>query len=287
MTSIKTALQSAAGQLQNISEENKLEAEILLMFALQKPRSFLHAWPEKELDETQFKKYQHLVSRRIKGEPVAYIVGEKEFWSLPLKVTPDVLIPRPETELLVELALKFLPEKKHFKVADLGTGAGAIALALASERPDWKITATDRSKAALEVAEKNAAFLKIKNIRFLSGQWCTAFKENDYDLIISNPPYVAENDPYLQQGGLPFEPRQALASGEEGLDDIKIIIQQVKKYLIPGGWLMLEHGYDQAEAVGVLLNKAGYESIQCHADLAGLPRATVAAVTETCIFPRK
>ena len=276
MTSIKTALQSAAGQLQNISEENKLEAEILLMFVLQKPRSYLHAWPEKKLSEKQLNNYQQLVSRRTKGEPVAYIVGEKEFWSLPLKVTPDVLIPRPETELLVEIALKYFQGKKHCKAVDLGTGSGAISLALASERPNWEITATDRSKPALEVAEKNAALLQINNIRFLSGQWCAALKENNYDLIISNPPYVAETDPYLKQSGLPFEPQQALASGNEGLDDIKIIIRQAKTHLTSGGWLMLEHGYDQAEAVGELLNRAGYESIQCHPDLAGLPRATIA-----------
>lgn len=277
MISIKSALRSAAGQLQNISEENKLEAEILLMFVLGKPRSFLHAWPEKELTEKELNNYHRLISRRIKGEPVAYIMGEKEFWSLPLKITPDVLIPRPETELLVELALKLSPEKKHCKVADLGTGSGAISLALASERPSWKITATDNSKSALEIAEKNAALLKIKNIHFLSGQWCEALKENNYDLIISNPPYVAESDPYLKQGDLPFEPQQALASGNKGLDDIKIIIQQAQTHLKPGGRLMLEHGYNQEKPVAELLNRAGYKSIQCHPDLAGLPRATIAA----------
>lgn len=276
MTSIKTALNSAAEELRKKNEEHKLEAEILLMFILKKPRSFLHAWPEKKLAEKELNNYQQLISRRINGEPVAYIIGEKEFWSLPLAITPDVLIPRPETELLVELALKFSPGKEHCKMADLGTGSGAISLALATERPSWKITATDNSKSALEIAKRNAALLIIKNIHFLSGQWCDALKENNYDLIISNPPYVAKNDPYLKQDGLPFEPQQALASGNEGLDDIKIIIHQAKKYLKPGGGLMLEHGHDQEKSVSELLRNAGYESIQCYHDLAGLPRATIA-----------
>jgi len=273
---IKTALKSAADQLQSKNEEHKLEAEVLLMFALEKPRSFLHAWPEKKLTEKQSEVFQQLIKLRLKGEPIAYITGEKEFWSLPLKITADVLIPRPETELLVELALEKLDHDKNSKVADLGTGSGAIALALAHERPNWKITATDSSTNALKIAEENASLLHINNITFKSGRWCEALTENDYDLIISNPPYVAENDSYLKQGDLPFEPQQALTSGVDGLDDIKSIIQQSQIYLKPGGWLMLEHGYDQEKPVAVLLNEAGYQAIHCYHDLAGHPRASIA-----------
>lgn len=282
MTTIQSALQTAAKQLGEITEENRLEAEILLMFSLQKPRSYLHAWPETKLTTAQTTIFRKLIRRRILGEPVAYLTGEKEFWSLPLKVTPNVLIPRPETELLVELALKMLPEKPTCKVADLGTGSGAIALALASERPHWRITATDISPAALLIAKQNASRLGLQQITFLAGDWCDALGDHDYDLIISNPPYVAAGDPHLEHGGLPFEPEQALASGYSGLDDIEKIIRQTGDFLRPGGWLMLEHGYDQETSVQKLLADTGYQAIQCHRDLAGLPRATVAKRARAC-----
>ena len=276
MTSIQQTLQTASAQLIPCTETPALEAEILLMAVLEKPRSYLHTWPEKNLNSMEMEKFQQLIKRRIEGEPIAHITGEKEFWSLPLTITADVLIPRQDTELLVEIALQQLPEHTRLKIADLGTGSGAIAIALASERPYCTITATDVSEKALAVALQNAQRLELQNIHFKKSDWCNELEEITYDIIVSNPPYIAENDPHLTQGDLFHEPVTALTSGADGLDDIRIIINQAKDHLKPGGKLILEHGYNQEKSINQILDAHGYENIQCHHDLADLPRVTIA-----------
>jgi release factor glutamine methyltransferase len=251
----------------------RLEAEVLLAHALKKPRSYLFAWPEQPLSTEQQQRFQELATRRRKGEPVAYLTGRREFWSLDLRVTPAVLIPRPETELLVEQALKRIPETGEYCIADLGTGSGAVAAAIAGERPQCRITATDLSSESLEVAESNFRSLKRNNIETAVGSWCEALPaEKRFDLIVSNPPYVAQDDPYLLQGDLPWEPQQALRSGPDGLDDIRRIIQQVPAHLTEGRWLLLEHGYQQGAAVRALLAEGGFSHINTYRDLAGHER---------------
>lgn len=251
------------------------------MAVLEKPRSFLHAWPEKTLARQDKSKFLQLVERRLNGEPVAHITGEKEFWSRPLRITADVLIPRPDTELLVEKTLEIIPPSATFEIADLGTGSGAIAIALATERRECKITATDNSAQALLIAQQNCQALNINNVRCLKSDWCDLLEHKDYDIIVSNPPYIAENDPHLLQGDLPREPITALISGTDGLDDIKIISHQARLHLKTGGSLMLEHGYNQKEQVHNILEKLGYADIQCHHDLAGQPRVTSATFTQS------
>ena len=216
-----------------------------------------------------------LLNRRINGELMAYILGHKEFWGLDFVVTKDTLIPRPESELLVEMALAALPKSK-LTIADLGTGSGAIALALASERPDWDIVAVDQSAAALAVAKQNAQHLSLNQVCFTQGSWCEALGKVKYDAIISNPPYIADKDPHLSQGDLRSEPRSALASGEDGLDDIRLIVSQVPNYLQIRGLLLLEHGYNQAAYVSHLLQTAGFTEIRQQQDLAGHVRITQA-----------
>jgi len=277
VTNIRQAIQNASTQLIPYTESPVLEAELLLMSTLQKPRSYLHAWPENILDEVELNTYKHLIQRRLQGEPIAHITGEKEFWSLPLKISADVLIPRPDTELLVEVALLQIPEHRACKIADLGTGSGAIAIALASERPYSKITATDISAKALSIAEENAQTLGLKNIRFTISHWCNQLNDHEFDIIASNPPYIAEGDPHLGLGDLPHEPASSLTSGSDGLNDIRVIIDQARHYLKPTGKLILEHGYDQQESVARLLSSAGYSGVECHRDLAGNPRVAIAA----------
>ncbi len=250
-----------------------LDREILLAHILKVSRSYLYAWPEKKLTDAQQKLFFALIQRRLEGEPVPYIVGCQEFWSLDFKVTPETLIPRPETELLIELALKFGNEQCI--VADLGTGSGAIAIAIAHERPQWKIHATDQSSATLEIAAFNAKKLKCENIIFHQGHWCQALPNIMFDMIVSNPPYIAEHDPHLLQGGVRFEPRSALTSGVDGLDAIREIVIEARHYLKPAGFLMLEHGYDQAEQVRDLLSNAGYQQVVSYKDLAGIERVSV------------
>ena len=280
-TSIRQLLKAASAQLAPDTDSPDLDAEILLMAVLEKPRSFLHAWPEKTLARQEESKFLQLVERRLNGEPVAHITGEKEFWSQPLSITADVLIPRPDTELLVEKTLEIIPPSAEFAIADLGTGSGAIAIALATERPGCKITATDNSAEALLIAKQNCQALNVNNVRCLKSDWCELLEHKDYDIIVSNPPYIAENDPHLHQGDLPWEPRSALTSGTDGLDDIKIISHQARSYLKPGGSLILEHGYNQKEQVQKLLEDLGYVDVQCHHDLAGLPRVTCATCSQS------
>jgi release factor glutamine methyltransferase len=268
---ISEVLRTASQQIQNA-----LEAEILLAHTLNVTRTYLMTWPEKFINEEAEKIFFAVIEQRKQGEPIAYLIGHKEFWSLDLIVTKDVLIPRPETELLVELALKLI-EKKHAVIADLGTGSGAIALALAHERPDWEIHAIDISEAALNVAKQNASKLKLTNIIFHQGDFCQALPEKKFDAILSNPPYVAENDPHLSQGDLRFEPKSALQSGEKGLQDLYRIIHDARPFLKEGGWLMVEHGSDQGVQVASFFVKGGYNNPQQYKDLAGLDRVLIAS----------
>jgi len=256
------------------SPSARLDAELLLIAVLNQPRSFLYSHPEYELTPEQEKKFDLLHKRRTNGEPIAYILGKKEFWSLELKINEHVLIPRPETEILVEVALsKSISESAT--VADMGTGSGAIALALASERPKWNIIATDISEDALELARYNANQLQLKNIEFYYGDWCAALPNKKLDMIISNPPYIAQNDPHLRQGDLRFEPKIALEA-QDGLSELRKIIATAKERLKKGGFLILEHGYDQSKNIQNLLHQNAYQKITLHKDLANIYRVIAA-----------
>lgn len=244
---------------------DRLEAELLLVHVLGKPRSWLIAHADDVLDDAQAAAFDALVQRRHRGEPVAYITGHRGFWSLELEVTPATLIPRPETELLVELALERLSATG--RVADLGTGSGAIALAIARERPQARVMATDASLDALAVAQRNAARLGLAHVRFMHGDWFAPLAGERFDMIVSNPPYIEADDPHLAQGDLRFEPASALASGPDGLDDIRRIVQGARAHLEPGGWLMMEHGWNQGAAVRAVLSAAGYRDVFTAQDL--------------------
>lgn len=270
--SIATLLRNAHTRLTAVSDTPRLEAEVLLAYALQKPRSHLHAWPAHILDSEQVCSFIELVERRLTGEPVAYILGRREFWSLDLMVTSATLIPRPETERLVELALERIPRDRPMRVADLGTGSGAIALAIARERPQSQVVATDLSMAALQLAERNARRLAIHNIGFFQGDWCSALGAACFNAIVANPPYLPLSDYHLEQGDLRFEPRTALTAGHDGLDAIRLIAAGAMDNLYPGGWLLLEHGYDQGEKVAALLSTHGFETIGDHKDDSGINR---------------
>ncbi len=251
------------------------EAEILLAHALGKTRTWLHTWPERVLTSEQRAAFEALLERRLAGEPVAYLIGMRAFWSLDLAVTADTLIPRPETELLVELALARIPEQADWRLADLGTGSGAIALALARERPSCRITATDRSSGALAVARANATRLGIANLEFREGAWYAPLAGERFQMIVSNPPYIAADDRHLSEGDLRFEPRSALAAGPEGLDDLRLIAAGARTHLHDGGWLLLEHGYDQGAAVRALLDDNGLVDVRSERDALGHERVTL------------
>ncbi len=271
---IQKALEQAIPQFKQ-SDSARLDAEVLLAFILEKPREFLLTWPESELTESEYLAYQQLVERRARGEPIAYLTGKKAFWDFELSIDSNVLIPRPETELLVELCLDLLPSDKSL-LADLGTGSGAIALALAKQRSEWQILACDNSELALEMAQENANNLKLRNVSFYQGSWCEAFTESGLDAIISNPPYIDARDIHLQQDDLRFEPLQALVSADNGLADIKLIANQSRNKLKVGGLLLLEHGYQQAEAVREVLKEFSYDQIASYKDIAGHERVTLA-----------
>lgn len=254
------------------TESPRLDAELLLAGSLGKNRSYLYAWPD-EIPSVEIRAhFRELLVRRAAGEPVAYLLGQREFWSLPLNVTPATLIPRPETETLVTLALQTIPADADACIADLGTGSGAIALAIARERPRCRIIATDISQDALAVAAANAERLCLRNVQFVAGDWCAALPLTPFDLIVSNPPYIAEDDIHLSLGDVRFEPRRALASGPQGMDALQQIARCAITRLRPHGWLLLEHGYDQAQAATRLLQASGYEQVQDHPDFAGLGR---------------
>ena len=252
----------------------RLDAELLLAAALGKSRSYLHTWPEKIVSSESALTFSEYLLRRRAGEPVAYILGQQGFWKLDLEVAPHTLIPRPDTELLVETALDLLPASPA-RVLDLGTGSGAIALALASERPAWHITAVDRVLEAVALAERNRQRLQLDNVHVLTSHWFSALDGQRFDLIISNPPYIAAGDVHLGQGDVRFEPESALVAGVDGLDDIREIIQAAPQHLNAGGQLMLEHGYDQAAAVRQLLLDAGFEQVESRKDLGTHERITL------------
>lgn len=276
---IQQALAQAKKQLSAAAENASLEAEILLAHTISASRSFLFAHAADQLTEQQLQQFNHYLTRRGQGEPIAYITGSKEFWSLNLNVSPDTLIPRPETEFLVEEALRLFEYKtQSIKVADLGTGSGAIALAIASERPTWEIFATDISAKALRIASKNAHELGINNISFCEGSWCTALPCSNFDMVISNPPYIALNEWEDYAAGLAYEPITALVSGEDGLDAIREISQEAKAYLKPGGYLLIEHGFLQGPSVCKIFAQDGYERIRTIQDLAEHERVTVGQV---------
>ena len=254
------------------SDTPHLDAELLLARTLECSRAYLLAHPEVEVGSDKASGYQDLLRRRQQGEPVAYLTGMREFWNLQLRVDSSVLIPRPETELLVDQALKQFPGREPRQVADLGTGSGAIALSLASQRPGWQIVATDICINALELASNNARELKLTGVEFRQASWCEGLETAHYDLIVTNPPYVAPDDRHLQQGDLRFEPMLALAARQQGYAALFAIIDQARRCLKPGGLLMLEHGCAQQHRLRNRLLELGYVEASGHRDLAGQPR---------------
>jgi release factor glutamine methyltransferase len=269
------ALLRAAEQRLAADSSPRLDAELLLASLLGAGRGHLYAHADDPVEAALAARYMALIERRAGGEPLAYLTGRREFWTLTLDVSPAVLVPRPETELVIERALALLgPEPVD--IADLGTGSGAIALALASERPRWRVVATDRSAAALEVARGNAARLGLRNVEFLQGDWCGPLAGRRFQLLASNPPYVAAGDPALMDPALRHEPAAALSPGPTGLEALATIAEQARAYLHPGGHLLLEHGADQAAPLAKWLVALGYAHVRCHPDLAGLDRVTEA-----------
>ncbi len=262
MPDVRSALTAAA-----IRVGERIDAELLLLHLVNQSPSWLIAHADDELAPDLLAAYADLIDRRLAGAPVAYLVGHRGFWTLDLEVTPDTLIPRPDTELLVELALERLPQDVSCSVADLGTGSGAVALAIAVERPLSEVIATDASAAALAVARRNADRHLIGNVRFLQGDWLSPLASQRFDLVVSNPPYIESDDAHLSQGDLRFEPAAALASGNDGLDDIRHIVRNAAIHLHPGGWLLFEHGWNQGDAARVLLIDAGYTQVFTAQDL--------------------
>jgi release factor glutamine methyltransferase len=269
MTTLREALTVATQHL-----GDRVDAEVLLGHVLNKPRSWLIAHAGDALSEEHASAYSALVERRKKGEPVAYITGQRGFWSLDLEVTPATLIPRPETELLVELALERLPLNKSARALDLGTGSGAIALAIATERPQIHVTATDASRDALAVAQRNAQRHNIRNVSFVHGDWFAPLTNQRFDVIVSNPPYIESDDPHLRQGDLRYEPPSALASGADGFDDIRRIVRGTPTHLTHGGWLMFEHGWNQGNAARLLLCSMGFVEVFTAQDIEERDRVT-------------
>jgi release factor glutamine methyltransferase len=271
--SIKNLLIFAQQKLAD-SSSARFDAEILMAHVLESKRSFLYANPELELPASRSETFKKLVKQRAAGQPVAYLVESSEFWSLPLKVNPAVLIPRPDTEKLVEAALSKIPESADWRIADLGTGSGAIALAIASERPKCEIHATDISPAAIQVARENARQLGFSQVQFYCGSWGEPLK-GKFHLVVSNPPYIDANDPHLAMGDLRFEPRNALCPGVDGLSAIREICLLTKPKLLDGGWLMFEHGWEQGPASRQILQDAAYARVRTLKDLQGHERVTI------------
>ncbi len=276
--SITEQLRTAAARLAQIDDEGlsspRLEAELLMAMVLDQPRSFLFSHGETALSDEQAGEFQTLLERRLNGEPIAYLTGTRAFWNLDLIVDPNVLIPRPETELLVEAALQRMSPDIPLRVADLGTGSGAIALALASERPEARVIGTDVSEAALETARHNAHRNGLERVEFMISDWLRGL-QGHFDVVVSNPPYVAIDDPHLDRGDCRFEPRGALTPGPDALDAYRQIVFQARDHLVSGGWLLFEHGFDQASSVRELLETAGYVQIQTCRDLQGHERVTL------------
>ena len=274
-SNIREVLDDATRRLEALSDSARLDAELLLARAIDMPRSYLFAHPEEPLDQLSVGRFRAALDRRLAGEPIAYITGTREFWSLELMVTPATLVPRPETELLVDLALREIPRRSDCDILDLGTGSGAIAIAIARERPLATVTATDISAAALEVARQNARQLDVPNIRFLEGDWTKPVHGRTFNVVVSNPPYVRSGDAALD--ALHCEPRSALCAGDDGLDAIRILARHCGALLEPGGVLLLEHGAEQRDGVAAMLLAHGWSGVECHTDYAGLPRVTIAS----------
>ena len=270
---ISQLLKSAA-QRNYLSDTATVDCELLLCHVLDVDRSYLKTWPDRELSSAVEEPFQHLLQRRIQGEPVAYLIGTQGFWTLDLKVSPDTLIPRPETELLVEAALDLeLPAQA--KALDLGTGTGAIALALASERKQWQISAVDLMPNAVQLAKANCQRHQLDNVEIFQSSWFAEIPTQHFDLIVSNPPYIEDGDVHLTQGDVRFEPASALVSGADGLDDLRLLVAESVSYLADRGWLMVEHGYQQGPAVRELFEQAGFAEVETRRDLNDLERITL------------
>ena len=270
--------------LADVSDSARLDVELLLAKALDKDRTYLYTWPEKTLTAAQQQQFDTYMQERIKGVPIAYVVGEKEFWSLMLSVNHSTLIPRPDTELIVETTLElFVDDAPNLQrqVIDLGTGTGAIALALASEKPVWKITAADNNREACDLAEHNRQRHLLNNVTVVCSDWLSSITATEVDVIVSNPPYIAENDPHLLQGDVRYEPRTALTAKNNGLADIEKIVQQSRDILRISGWLLIEHGYQQGDHVLRALQASQYSHCRTIKDLSGQPRATIGQKIET------
>lgn len=274
MIDVRTALKQALQQLDKQPEDSRLDAELLLAHVLNKNRAYLFAHTEALISPEQLDSYNKLIAKRAEGMPIAYLTGYRDFWSLNLKVNEHTLIPRHETELLVELILDLIPDRSNTTILDMGTGSGAIALAIAKERPDWNIIGCDFSKEALKIARENALRLKITNVVFHHSDWFSALPKKKYHAIISNPPYISERDPHLNQGDTRFEPLSALASGQDGLADLQYIIEHGFEYLLPDGLLLLEHGYNQKNQLRAILDKSGYKNVNCWQDIQGNDRVS-------------
>ncbi len=270
---IQQALEQARETLSKNGESADIDAQVLLSHVLQRNSAHLIAWPEKELDKNQAASFLQLIEQRKQGLPVAHLTGQREFWSLDFSVNNSTLIPRPETETLVEFILQKFGDRKNLKLLDLGTGTGAIAIAIASEKPAWQIFASDISKQALALATKNNTQHKT-NITFIHSDWFNNIKQHDFDIIVSNPPYIADNDPHLQSGDVRFEPQGALTAGKTGMDDIKHLCAQAKNHLQKNGWLIVEHGYNQAQLVADCFAENAYAQVEQREDLSGHTRMT-------------
>ena len=272
MTGVAGLLAEAKRRLQD-SDSPALDAELLLCHVLGKPRSFLFAWPEQEVDELLAAQFQQLLARRVSGEPVAYLLGRREFYGHEFLVSTDTLIPRPDTELLVEVALEKLPAEQPLRIADLGTGTGAIAISLGLARPAWQLLAVDYIVAVLDLVERNVRRLRAVNVTPLQSSWYSRL-QGQFDAIVSNPPYIRADDVHLKRGDVRFEPRSALVSGEDGLDDIRLIVSGAPARLRADGLLALEHGYDQGAAVRELFHTAGFQSVETRRDYGDNERVT-------------
>ena len=275
MQSSGELLASALAALDEKQSSARLDAEVLLAHALDAPRTRLFGWPDDPVAESQAAHYRELIARRADGEPVAYLTGTREFWSLSLEVTHETLIPRPETERLVEVALALIPDQEPLLIADLGTGSGAVAAAIASERPACRVVATDICARALEVAGRNISRLWLDNVSLRQGDWCQALAGERFALIVANPPYVASADTHLTSGDVRFEPRLALSAGDDGQDAIRRIVACTAAHLLPDAALALEHGHDQGAAVQALFHRHAYRDVRGYADLNGNDRVVV------------
>ncbi len=271
---IQQALQQARQNLAESSPTAGLDAQVLLTQILQCNTAHLLAWPEKKLKKEQIANYQQLIQQRQQGVPIAHLTGSREFWSLEFSVNDSTLIPRPETETLIEFILDKFSNKKNLKLLDMGTGTGAIAIAIATEKPGWEIFASELSADALKLARDNSNSHQTKNISFIQSNWFNNIKDKDFDIIVSNPPYIANDDPHLLAGDVRFEPQSALSAGVTGMDDIEHLCMHAKKHLKNNAWLIVEHGYNQKQLVSDCFAKNGFTQIEQKQDLSGHIRMT-------------